>query len=152
MSAELLERLFPKLSAAGYQVTSPADPRYNCIAWAAGHDDRWWEPATGPGYYWPAGVPEEWTLAALVQVFETLGYMGCADGNPEPDYEKVALFAEEGEATHAARQLPDGRWTSKMGKQEDIIHTLAALHGGPYGLVVQFLRRPRSEPEENAGG
>src|SRR5262249_54100578 len=30
-----LETLFPGLSGSGYVITSPADDRYNCIAWAA---------------------------------------------------------------------------------------------------------------------
>ena len=53
-----LERLFPKLARAGYRVMSPANPRYNCIAWAAGTEDTWWWPPGGfNGHYWPASAP-----------------------------------------------------------------------------------------------
>ncbi len=36
-------------------VTSPKDPSYNCIAFAAGDADRKWDPdmLPDPGYYWP---------------------------------------------------------------------------------------------------
>jgi hypothetical protein len=33
---------FPNLFATGYRVTSPTAAAYNCFAWAAGEDDRWW--------------------------------------------------------------------------------------------------------------
>jgi hypothetical protein len=44
---------------------------------------------------------------------------------------------------HAARQLPTGRWTSKLGKAVDIEHdTPEGVTGPVYGAVVKFLRRP----------
>jgi hypothetical protein len=60
----------------------------------------------------------------------------------EPGYEKVALFALGGSVKHAARQLPDGRWTSKMGRDIDIRHDEVDGVSGPfYGDVVLYLRR-----------
>jgi len=44
--------------------------------------------------------------------------------------------------THAARQLENGRWTSKLGELEDIEHDLHHLASGAYGAVVQILKRP----------
>jgi hypothetical protein len=35
---------FPKLTAANHRITSDPSPIENCIAWAAGHSDAWWEP------------------------------------------------------------------------------------------------------------
>jgi hypothetical protein len=43
---------------------------------------------------------------------------------------------------HAARQLPGGRWTSKLGNREDIEHDLNAVSGEAYGTVVMVLKRP----------
>lgn len=44
--------------------------------------------------------------------------------------------------THAAKQLADGRWGSKIGQLEDIVHTtVEALSGSDYGEVVQFMKR-----------
>jgi hypothetical protein len=50
--------MFPGLAHGGYQVTSPRDSDYNCIAWAAGDTHNWWWPGGDVGKeYWPAGVP-----------------------------------------------------------------------------------------------
>lgn len=37
-----LEDLFPGLRGQPYQITSPKDDRYNCIAFAAGVYRNWW--------------------------------------------------------------------------------------------------------------
>ena len=58
-------------------------------------------------------------------------------------YEKIAIYAFVGQFTHAARQLDNGQWTSKLGFREVITHpTLAALSGGIYGNVHCIMRRP----------
>jgi hypothetical protein len=49
---------------------------------------------------------------------------------------------------YAARQLPNGRWTSKLGEWEDIEHALHDLTGMVYGSVVLVMKRPRTA---NAG-
>ena len=139
----LIEQLFPKLSSADYQITSPNDARYNCIAWAAGDTQRWWWPEQDPeNGYWPEGVPAVVTVDAFVAAFATLGYEPCDQPDYEPNFERIALFADEqGTPTHVARQLPSGRWTSKLGKLEDIEHDLNDLVGSTYGSVVQVLKR-----------
>jgi hypothetical protein len=38
---ERIERIFPALRGTAYQVTSPPDKKYNCIAWAAGDTVDW---------------------------------------------------------------------------------------------------------------
>jgi hypothetical protein len=42
--------------------------------------------------------------------------------------------------------MPDGRWTSKLGRSEDIEQGLHALTGEVYGSVVRVMRRPISAP------
>jgi hypothetical protein len=59
----------------------------------------------------------------------------------ESGFEKIALYALEGHPKHAARQLPDGAWSSKLGKYIDIAHSLNGLEGTVYGQVVGFLKR-----------
>jgi len=63
---------------------------------------------------------------------------------PEPGMEKIAIFAQGGKPTHMARQLENGRWTSKMGQSEDIEHALRDLEGVLYGEVALFMGRPKS--------
>ena len=70
-----------------------------------------------------------------------MGYEPCERGDLEPGFEKVAIFADDEGPTHAARQLDNGRWTSKLGSMEDIEHALEGLAGSEYGRVVRYLRR-----------
>lgn len=137
---------FPKLTGSGYRITSSPDPVYNCIAWAAGFTDAWWWPDPGGYDYWPPGVPRAETLDAFIKAFETLGFVSCADADPEPGWEKVAIYTSNGFPTHAARLLANTRWTSKLGPEDDIEHELEDLEGPLYGTVAQGLRRPVLQP------
>jgi hypothetical protein len=138
-----LEQLFPGLIGSVYQVTSPRDRDYNCIAWAAGDSHHWWWPGQDVDKeYWPPGVPRERTRDAFVAAFASVGYVVCEGEFPEAGYEKIALFADvAGRPTHAARQLSNGRWSSKLGKMEDIEHGLRDLEGTLYGSVVLIMKR-----------
>lgn len=139
-----IEKLFPDLVGRPYQVTSPADDVYNCIAWAAGSSSVWWWPMDAPGHYWPAGVPKVESLSAFQAVFDDLGYSVCADAESENGFEKIALFADShGQPTHASRQRPNGRWTSKLGKLEDIEHDLRDIVGVEYGAIALVINRPK---------
>jgi len=73
-----------------------------------------------------------------------LGYVECPDASFEPGFQKIALYAKglSMKPTHAALQLPSGRWTSKLGALEDVDHSdLAALQGPAYGSAVRYLKR-----------
>jgi hypothetical protein len=133
--------LFPNLQAEGFSETSPATGDYNCIAWAAGSTASWWWPDPLNVASWPFGVPREVTLGAFCLVFSLLDYEPCASGEHEAGFEKVAFYTLNGKPTHAARQLPDGLWTSKLGKSIDITHTLRGLEGDFYGEVSCFMKR-----------
>jgi hypothetical protein len=80
----------------------------------------------------------------FVKAFATLGYTSAEGEMLEDGYDRVALYAKDGRVSHAARQVPDGRWTSKLGYDLDIEHGLRGLEGPLYGHVVQILKRPRS--------
>jgi hypothetical protein len=137
-----LEDIFPGLGQVAYQVTSPASKNYNCIAWAVGDDDHWWKP-TGKDF-WPEEAPQEYTVAALIRAYETRGFVLCTDSTPEENHEKIAIYCQSQKYTHAARQLANGNWTSKLGSAEDIEHaTLEALEGFEYGAVLHIMKRPK---------
>ena len=102
---------FPGLAESGYEVTSEATNQYNCIAWAAG--DTTTLLIHLPGYRWPADRGP--SIGHLVGVFVGLGYEACETGDAEPLYDKVALYEDGGRWSHAARQVDDGQWTSKLG-------------------------------------
>ena len=106
MSSEL-ETIFPRLATTQYEVTSPETTDYNCIAWAAGSIDCWWWPDLDESFFWPTGIERHETLPAFIRAFAVLGYSECLTGDYEGDLEKVAVFAANGQPTHAARQLPE---------------------------------------------
>ncbi len=138
-----IEALFPALAASGYTVTSPANPAYICIAWAAGDDQSSWWPDRHFQYRWPRSAPRSRELSSFVRAFRSIGYEPCSDGSIEAGFEKVALFVDSiGYPTHAARQLSSGNWTSKLGNDEDIEHVqVSGVAGKEYGHVAQYLRR-----------
>lgn len=139
-----LEEVFPGLARGDYRITSPTNADYNCMAWAIGDSEKWWWP--GPDVqreYWPPSLFRETTVSAFQAAFALMGYVPCAGEDAEPDFEKVALFADSsGKPKHVARQLGSGRWTSKLGRMEDIEHMLRDLEGVLYGSVVLILKRP----------
>ena len=83
-----------------------------------------------------------------MELFRTAGYESCDDGALEVGQEKVAIYARDDRPQHAARQLANGRWTSKLGDYEDIEHdTPEELEGDgryEYGRIVVFMRRTRA--------
>jgi hypothetical protein len=129
------------------EITSPRDPVYNCLAWALGIKWGWASPEKGvAGYFWLPGVDPEWNVGAIKQLFYKVGYIEETDDRTlESGYEKVAFYLEEdGSPLHFAKQLADGRWTSKLGRIHDIAHdTLECLVGGHdgYGTIGPILKR-----------
>lgn len=142
MLPPVLLAAFPDLDLDGGVVTHPPNPAYNCVAWAAGVTDTIWWPAD-PDAYWPLGVADELTVDALTAALATVGYNPCTDGGHESGFEKVAIYARGGVPTHVARQMADGRWSSKLGRDCTVGHTTPnGVEGVVYGSVVAYLRRP----------
>lgn len=138
-----IELAFPRLQGTDWSLSSKADDLYNCIAWAVGITTEWWWPGDPGMTHWPEGIPRLLTLETFRDAFATLGYAVCPGDELEPGFEKIALFAnEQGIPKHAARQRTSGRWTSKLGRLEDIDHALRDLEGTLYGLVVLIMKRP----------
>ena len=133
---------FPNAASEGYLDKSCKTPMYNCIAWAVGESHRSWWPNSEPDGYWPPGIPAKTTVYAFLTLFRSRGYTSCANGDHETTFEKVAIYALDNVVKHAARQLPNGDWTSKIGNSVDIEHsTLRTLEGPFYGTVVRYLKR-----------
>jgi len=136
---------FPRIKAEGFDRTSDPTPAYNCVAWAANDQARWWWPI-GPDHsgceaFWPKKAPRKNTLKAFTLAFKTLKYEQCKDGTFEKGFEKIAIYAIGTTPTHAARQLPDGKWTHKIGRNIDISTTLSSVEEGIYGKAVRFMKR-----------
>jgi hypothetical protein len=145
-----LEVEYPNLFTEGYEVkskktllTDPTVTHYNCLAFAADVETTWWEPDDGDVSFWPISK-REYTLQCYKEAYRSLGYDECDDGTVEQGFEKIVIYCLKGEPTHAAKQLPGGRWKSKLGQEEDIEHnTVKALEGNKwYGQAVQYMKRP----------
>ncbi len=138
---QVLAQAFPRLSREGYEIINKPTETYNCIAYAAKDTSKWWS-AFGTRY-WPDYATRSERMGSLVEVFAGLGYQQCEDSGLESGYEKVALYEEQGEWKHAARQMPNGRWRSKMGEGPLIEHrSPESLAGGIYGEPTTCMRRP----------
>jgi len=139
----VLLNLFPGLRNSIFEIKSKKDKKYNCIAFAADDKKNWWWPI-GRGY-WPSGVPRTVTLNAFAAAFGTLGYAVCENELYEEGFVKIAIFVkDDGSPTHAACQLPNGKWISKCGRYKDIEHDLNALCGSSpaYGKIACYMKKP----------
>jgi sulfite reductase alpha subunit-like flavoprotein len=120
-----------------------------------GESHRWWYPPesthgrfwpsslASSSSHWPAGIFAAPLIGLFQKAFETKNYSQCTGPAREQGIEKIAIYGyETGEARHAARQLANGSWTSKMGHSVDIEHeTLEALEGAFYGKVRVYMAR-----------
>jgi hypothetical protein len=141
---------FPGI-AGRFRKTSNFDENYNCLCWALGRTDTFLTPAADiPPYSWPDGIPAEWSTSAIREIFVRAGYTEETDSiELEDGWEKVAFYVENVDTpTHFARQLPNGRWTSKLGMHIDVEHDdLNCLEGPRYGRLGLILKRRRQSQD-----
>lgn len=152
-SIEKIENVhFPALKGGkGYRDTSGPTIEYNCLAWALGIDWIRYDPEPKcAGYYWFPGVEREWSVKAIRKIFEQHGYSVCDSYDFEEGYEKVVFYIDDdGNPEHLARQLSNGKWTSKIGDLNDIEHdTLDSIVNDDYGKPGLVLKRKRQIPEQ----
>ena len=133
---------FPNITTQNYSKTSERTPVYNCVAHAVGDYTQWWWPHENA--YWPPGCPLADSIDSFDMMFSYLQYAVCEDGEFEQGFDKIALYALNGVPTHAARQVSQGRWSSKIGQYIDIEHAPDALEGPRYGYVIKYYRKPVS--------
>lgn len=151
--------IFPKLATdKKFKLTSKQNVNYNCIAWAAIVDNEFWWPEVKPypldgvRYKWPFNIENNEELRFFIELFKHKGYTKISSeiSNEHPEFRKVALFIKPSEnldiincqCTHAARQRPNGLWTSKLGTFEDIEHSNPYdLEGPRYGKLAIILKK-----------
>ena len=66
----------------------PRHCAYNCVAWAAGQTDTWWDHLFG---YWPNSASRDGSVAAYAGLFASLGFELCETSLHEPGVEKIAV-------------------------------------------------------------
>lgn len=148
----ILELRFPGLRGSKWKITSRATLRYNCLAWAIGESHRRWDGSDG---YWPNTISRDTGIVTLVKAYITKGFTVCqADGTTyDPRFDKIVLYDKtvlyqgsvvEHQGAHAARLMPNGMWSSKIGDWEDIEHpTPESLMGVRYGDPLIYMRREK---------
>ena len=81
----------------------------------------------------------------FVRAFKRLRYglLRSKNYSLEKGFEKIVIYVKgQQNPTHAARQLPSGMWTSKIGDEEDIEHVSpSVLEGAEYGTVAVVMKR-----------
>ena len=141
---------FPRLNSSNYRVTSPKSGDYNCVAWAVGIDDQQiWPDGTDDieeEFVWPDDVRNDESVQAFIAYFESIGYSLCDNPTLEEGLMKIAVFIKDNFPTHVSRQLPTGKWSSKMGVDDvDIEHDdLDCISGAAYGEAEVFLKKEQT--------
>jgi hypothetical protein len=125
---------FPLLKGR-FSIEGPATPQYNCIAWSLGITAKW---------IWPGAAIEDFDGLNRKHRYRRLARMNF---DVRPGQEKIVLYGKIDKgvlvATHQARQMPDGTWTSKLGKMPLIRHQSPHdLNGTIYGRPVAVYMRP----------
>jgi hypothetical protein len=82
-----------------------------------------------------------WILEAFIELFRSVNYECCDTSVPENSFEKIAIYMLDNIPTHAARQLPNGKWTSKLGSGIDEHDTPDCLNGPIYGKSAIIIKR-----------
>jgi hypothetical protein len=143
----LVLQKFPRLTLDNFEKTSDETIDYNCLAWALHETHRKWDPSSDQ-YYWPKDADPNALMVTLIGILKARGFSMCPDGSLEKGFEKIAIYSDTGDCwDHVARQLPDGKWTSKLGELIDITHaSLEPLtrwrYKAVYGEVKWFMKKP----------
>lgn len=154
-----IRSVFENLKDSEFKITSPKDAQYNCIAFAADDQTKWWWSIGNK--FWLKGVPKNESPKSFILAFKQLGYKLCESAELEKGFEKVAIYTRtvaipnspKGTTTHMAKQLPDGRWKSKLGREEDIEHDKPeSICGKAYGEVKHILKRPIKKEKADKKG
>lgn len=152
-----IEHWFPNAASTDVlEVSSPKDLCYNCVAWSLGIDTHWVEPyldyglAVAPWAVWPNKDDRGSSIEIYVKMFRGEGFVKAAKANLEPGFDKIVIYWDEATKsfTHVARQMDNGQWWSKLGRESDVKHkspdTLGPT-GSPagYGKVWGYMKRPK---------
>src|SRR5262249_13960966 len=131
---------FPYLGH-NFQVLGPATPTYTCIAHTLGIHNRVIFVITGP--------PSD-PFSYMDQLYLTQGYrrLPVPDASLQSGQQKIVLYGTLNpngsirRLQHAALQMPDGNWSSKIGTSILIRHLVPqALNGPEYGQPVAVYAR-----------
>ena len=134
-----IAKYFPNLINNHCKIIHPLSRHYNCISWTVNDQKKWWWPDQDRLHYWPDEAIRDESIEAFIQFYGLMGYVVCENGSTEEEFEKISIYIVNGKPIHAARQLNNGKWSSKIGGFEVIEHTLEALTGSEFGVTLKKL-------------
>ncbi len=129
-----------------FRYTSPKKKAYNCLAWAIGISNLQIDMLYFRDVYELDPNTLDHSANGYAECINRYyGFEICDSAEVEDGFEKIALYEDNRrDFTHAARQLDNGKWTSKMGTYEDIEHDdLDAVAGAFYGKPSVYMKRKK---------
>jgi hypothetical protein len=138
------------------QTTSGQSGLYNCIAHSVQMVLTYIWPDEDEEYSWPPNLDRNDHIDTFVKFYRACGFEPCSDASLEQAYEKVILYGVDKTVLHAARQLPDGSWTSKVGDLTDVMHVTPNVvtshrNGTPMPPTVPPLHPPLTQLVSSSG-
>jgi hypothetical protein len=113
-----------------------------------GLDNVWVDPFSDAGHWWPDGVERGLSPEHLIAAFKAVGFEISSDAEPEAGFDKVALYKNGDEWSHATRIVERGIESSKFGSAWDGQHSHNLCHdetdgkvSNPYGNIFAYMKR-----------
>jgi len=136
---ELFRRQFPNLT--DFELYENTSDLYNCISHSIGMKVWAWPKEGGHRNYWPISNMNE-DKKSFDEFYAYHGYNICnMDFRYNPNYSKIALYGKDNNPKHAAKQIDEIWWESKIGQSEIIRHKLFDLEGFKYGDVIEIYQK-----------
>jgi hypothetical protein len=134
-------RSFPHLGKR-FEVLGPATRRYNCIAWSLNVTSDW---------IWPGDQVRDFDRLNGQRGYQRINGL---DFVRVRGTDRIVLYGKRSRgrlvATHQARQLADGSWSSKLGALPLIRHIQPEdLNGDVYGLPIAVYARQRQSGDRS---
>jgi hypothetical protein len=141
MSRSEVEYDFPRLIGKEFDLSDESF-NYNCLAYALGDHNQWWEPPRAPGQYWPPGFSEDVTIQTVEKIIRVHGYTKEVELGSMPEADAIAIYGIGEEWAHFAK-FSGGKWEAKLGCGHDVQGVnLSDMEVPIYGKVVKILSRP----------
>ena len=90
-----IKQVFENLKEGEFEITSPFDAKYNCIAHAADDNEKWWwavdTKTAGNDVFWFNNIPSQATLENFILAFQKLGYQPCDNPELEKDFDVTII-------------------------------------------------------------